>query len=139
MRKILVGVVICMMTAGLMVGCGGDKAQKKETTTTAAPALAAEKANVTGAKHVGAAGKMQPIIEITGTLPGTGYDAKVNEKRDGNKITLSVMAVPGEGAEKGEAQAFTTKYTIKDLASGAWTVYVKDARGVDAAVLNFEY
>jgi len=138
MRMNLTVTLLALISGALLLGCGGSDAEMKDTVV-APPPLPTVAASLASAKHVGAAGAMMPVMELTGSLPGPGYVAQVKETREGNVITLKVMAVPGAGAVKGEPQPFTQKHTLKNLGPGKWIVRVIDHRGVEIGHKEFKY
>ncbi len=117
--------VLSVLVAVALIACGGGEPEKKA----AAPVLKATKAKVSAAKQTGTdSGK--PIIEFTGTLPGTGWEPELVVEETAEGTLVRVMAVPGPGAVKGADTPFTHKLTLEGVPAGK-AVRVMDHRGVE--------
>lgn len=122
-HRFLMGLLAALAAVALLA-CGASEPEKKKP----APTLDPVKAKVTTVKKTGAdSGK--PIIEVTGTLPGTGWEPEVQIETSAEGTNVYIMAVPGPGAKKGAGVPFTHKFTLEAAPAGK-AVRVFDHRGV---------
>ena len=142
--------VLVPLAAGLVLGgCAGK--QKKKTPPPPPPVeapaekpapkpeLKKVKAGVTSADHTGAAATGQPKITIKGEAPD-GYTIQVTDVIEDKKVTLSVWAIPPEGAtEKGANKAYEHVHVMKKMEGGPWKVHVLSEKNTEVKFLEFSY
>lgn len=123
--KRMLTTLIAVLAAVALVACAASSEETKKP----AKKLVPLKAKVTAAEKTGT-DSGHPIIQVTGTLPGTGWTPEVVTEKTGSGVNIKLMAVPGPGAVQGADVPFTHKFTVTEAGSGQ-IVHVFDHRGIE--------
>ena len=147
---------LAALAAGpMLVGCAGKqkkapaaetaevaeaaKAKAAKEAEKAKPALKKVRTTLTSAEHTGAAAPGQPKITLKGEAPD-GWKVEVGSKADGMKVTLTLWAVPAEGATAaGAAKPFEHVHVMDKMTGGPWTVHVVNEKNMEIKFFSFTY
>ncbi|MDY0061658.1 MAG: hypothetical protein RBU45_17750 [Myxococcota bacterium] len=122
-RRILIALAT-LFAFFTLTACGGQEEEKKTTVQ-----LDPVKAKVTKAEKTGA-DSGHPIVEVTGTLPGTGWTPQVHVEKKAGAVEVVIWAIPGPGATKGGDVPFTHKFVVSEAGAGM-PARIVDHRGVE--------
>ncbi len=116
-----------------------EKAAEAAPAEKAKPALKKARASVASAEHTGAAAPGQPKITLKGEAPD-GWKIEVAAKAEDKKVTLTVWAVPAEGAtEAGANKAYEHVHVMNKMEGGPWKVHVMNEKNMETKFFEFSY